>query len=152
MFPFSGEILALVLARKDAIAHWRRVIGPTQTAKARDETPDRYLMFYTEDTFFSSFVFFGDTYEFTLFKCIFRIVYIWLSYDRLTRYYHNFYPRSIRALFGTDNQRNAVHGSDSPDSAVREIHFFFPNGKIADTFLREFDVHDGVIAASKLFR
>lgn len=32
---------------------------------------------------------------------------------------------SIRALFGTDVQRNAVHGSDSRASAAREIAFFF---------------------------
>ena len=42
------------------------------------------------------------------------------------------FPSSIRALFGTDNQRNAVHGSDSFSSAVREIHFFFPEGKKQD--------------------
>jgi len=76
-FMSSGEILALVLTRKDAIDYWRNVIGPTHTSKARDEAPE-----------------------------------------------------SIRALFGTDNQRNAVHGSDSADSATREIHFFFPNAII----------------------
>ena len=32
---------------------------------------------------------------------------------------------SIRALFGTDGQKNAVHGSDSAYSASREIDFFF---------------------------
>ncbi|KNE70100.1 hypothetical protein, variant [Allomyces macrogynus ATCC 38327] len=37
-------------------------------------------------------------------------------------------PSSIRARFGTDGQRNACHGSDSPKSADREIRFFFPNG------------------------
>lgn len=34
-------------------------------------------------------------------------------------------PGSIRALFGTDGTKNAVHGSDSIDSAVRELGFFF---------------------------
>ena len=34
-------------------------------------------------------------------------------------------PKSIRALFGTDGTRNAVHGSDSPASAARELEFFF---------------------------
>lgn len=35
-------------------------------------------------------------------------------------------PESMRALFGTDNIANAVHGSDSKLSAYREIEFFFP--------------------------
>lgn len=73
-FMSSGPIMALILARENAITYWRQIIGPTQTSTARDEAPD-----------------------------------------------------SIRALFGTDNQRNAVHGSDSSSSAVREIHFFFPS-------------------------
>lgn len=34
-------------------------------------------------------------------------------------------PRSIRALFGTDGTKNAVHGSDSPQSASRELNFIF---------------------------
>lgn len=32
---------------------------------------------------------------------------------------------TIRADFGTDVQRNAVHGSDSVDNAKKEIAFFF---------------------------
>jgi len=35
-------------------------------------------------------------------------------------------PGSIRALFGTDIQSNAVHASDSPASASTEIPHFFP--------------------------
>ncbi|MCS7188556.1 MAG: nucleoside-diphosphate kinase [Bacteroidia bacterium] len=34
-------------------------------------------------------------------------------------------PGTLRALFGTNVERNAVHGSDSPESARREIAFFF---------------------------
>jgi len=33
---------------------------------------------------------------------------------------------TIRADFATDIQRNAVHGSDSPENALREAGFFFP--------------------------
>lgn len=33
---------------------------------------------------------------------------------------------TIRAEFGKDIQTNSVHGSDSPESARREIQFFFP--------------------------
>lgn len=36
-------------------------------------------------------------------------------------------PSCIRARFGTDNTRNACHGSDSPGSAAREVEFFFPS-------------------------
>lgn len=34
-------------------------------------------------------------------------------------------PNSIRAVFGTDGTKNAVHGSDSVESAKRELDFFF---------------------------
>jgi len=34
-------------------------------------------------------------------------------------------PNSLRALFGSEGVRNAVHASDSPQSAQREINFFF---------------------------
>ena len=35
-------------------------------------------------------------------------------------------PNSLRALYGDDGTANAVHGSDSVESAEREICFFFP--------------------------
>ncbi|KAI9502608.1 nucleoside-diphosphate kinase, partial [Coemansia spiralis] len=34
-------------------------------------------------------------------------------------------PQSIRALLGASSPRNAVHGSDSVQSAQRELFFFF---------------------------
>ncbi|KAI8820629.1 nucleoside-diphosphate kinase, partial [Fimicolochytrium jonesii] len=34
-------------------------------------------------------------------------------------------PQSIRALYGTDSSKNAVHGSDSLESAQREIRIIF---------------------------
>jgi nucleoside-diphosphate kinase len=33
---------------------------------------------------------------------------------------------TIRNLFGTDKSINAVHGSDSPETAKQEIAYFFP--------------------------
>src|SRR5262245_38196704 len=33
---------------------------------------------------------------------------------------------TLRKLFATDVERNAVHGSDGPDTAKQEIRFFFP--------------------------
>ncbi|HNU78380.1 MAG: nucleoside-diphosphate kinase [Prolixibacteraceae bacterium] len=34
-------------------------------------------------------------------------------------------PGTVRALFATDVQRNAVHGSDSDENAIIESDFFF---------------------------
>ncbi|KAI3891771.1 hypothetical protein MKX03_020909 [Papaver bracteatum] len=41
------------------------------------------------------------------------------------------HPNSIRAMCGLDLGRNCVHGSDSPQSAAREISFFF--GEVSST-------------------
>src|SRR4051794_13748593 len=35
-------------------------------------------------------------------------------------------PNSIRGAFGLEVQTNLVHGSDSPESAAREVGLFFP--------------------------
>ena len=34
-------------------------------------------------------------------------------------------PGTLRQEFGLDVEKNAIHGSDSPDSAAEEIPFFF---------------------------
>ncbi len=39
---------------------------------------------------------------------------------------------TIRADFGTDIERNAVHGSDSPENAAIEIAFFFSQSELAE--------------------
>jgi nucleoside-diphosphate kinase len=39
---------------------------------------------------------------------------------------------TIRADFATTIDANAVHGSDSPESAAREISYFFPAGDICE--------------------
>ncbi|KAI8844946.1 nucleoside diphosphate kinase [Chytridium lagenaria] len=68
----SAPIYAMVLEKVDSIKAWRKLAGPTNSDKAREESPE-----------------------------------------------------SIRALFGTDGSQNAVHGSDSPASAAREINVIF---------------------------
>ncbi|KAI3364340.1 hypothetical protein L3Q82_011139 [Scortum barcoo] len=72
-FMSSGPMRAYILAREDAIRHWRELMGPTKVFRAR----------YTS-------------------------------------------PASIRAQFGLTDTRNTTHGSDSVESAKREISFFFP--------------------------
>ncbi|KAJ7391118.1 Nucleoside diphosphate kinase 6 [Desmophyllum pertusum] len=69
----SGPMTAMVLAKENSIAHWRDLMGPTKTYRARDIA-----------------------------------------------------PTSIRALYGISDTRNATHGSDSDESAKKEINFFFP--------------------------
>ena len=38
---------------------------------------------------------------------------------------------TIRNLFGTDIERNAVHGSDAPETAKHEIGFWFSGAELA---------------------
>ena len=40
-------------------------------------------------------------------------------------------PGTIRALYGESIERNAIHGSDSSENAVKEISFFFPTADLA---------------------
>ncbi|MGH9365583.1 MAG: nucleoside-diphosphate kinase [Thermoanaerobaculia bacterium] len=39
-------------------------------------------------------------------------------------------PGTIRNLHGTDIERNAIHGSDSPESAAKEVAFFFSESEL----------------------
>ena len=38
---------------------------------------------------------------------------------------------TIRKHYGSNIERNAVHGSDAPDTARQEIAFFFPGSELA---------------------
>ena len=39
-------------------------------------------------------------------------------------------PGTVRQLFGTDIERNAIHGSDSKENAANEVAFFFREGEL----------------------
>jgi nucleoside-diphosphate kinase len=39
-------------------------------------------------------------------------------------------PGTIRNLYGTSIERNAIHGSDSPENAAKEIAFFFSEAEL----------------------
>ncbi|XP_071150632.1 uncharacterized protein [Mytilus edulis] len=69
----SGPVLALALAREDAIEGWRSMLGPKEVDKAKEEAPE-----------------------------------------------------SLRAKFAVDDAINSLHGSDSEDTAKKELDFFFP--------------------------
>jgi nucleoside-diphosphate kinase len=40
-------------------------------------------------------------------------------------------PGTVRKLFAESKGRNAIHASDSPENAAREVGFFFAEGEIA---------------------
>ncbi|XP_052079992.1 thioredoxin domain-containing protein 6-like isoform X35 [Mytilus californianus] len=69
----SGPVLALGLARDDAVEGWRNMLGPKEVNKAKEEAPE-----------------------------------------------------SLRAKFAVDDAINSLHGSDSEDTAKKELEFFFP--------------------------
>ncbi|XP_037541359.1 nucleoside diphosphate kinase 6 isoform X2 [Nematolebias whitei] len=83
-FMSSGPMRAYILAREDAIRHWREQMGPTKVFRAR----------YTD-------------------------------------------PASLRAQFGLTDTRNTTHGSDSSESARREISFFFPDFNVEEWLEKE---------------
>jgi nucleoside-diphosphate kinase len=39
-------------------------------------------------------------------------------------------PGTVRNLYGTDIERNAIHGSDSPENAAKELAFFFSEAEL----------------------
>ena len=39
-------------------------------------------------------------------------------------------PGTLRNLFGTDIERNAIHGSDSAENAAKEVAFFFSEAEL----------------------
>jgi nucleoside-diphosphate kinase len=41
---------------------------------------------------------------------------------------------TIRKLYAQSKERNAIHASDSPENAAREIAFFFPESEMAELF------------------
>jgi nucleoside-diphosphate kinase len=40
-------------------------------------------------------------------------------------------PGTIRKLFAESKGKNAIHASDSPENAAREVAFFFSEGELA---------------------
>jgi len=40
-------------------------------------------------------------------------------------------PGTVRALYAESKERNAIHASDSPENALREVGFFFPEADLA---------------------
>jgi len=41
-------------------------------------------------------------------------------------------PGTVRKLYAESKERNAIHASDAPDTAAREVAFFFPEGELRD--------------------
>lgn len=87
-FMSSGPISAHILARENAIAEWRKLMGATKVFKTIHDDPD-----------------------------------------------------SIRGRFGLTDTRNSTHGSDSDETALKEMMFFFP----------EFDAQDWYKECGKHF-
>jgi nucleoside-diphosphate kinase len=40
-------------------------------------------------------------------------------------------PGTVRKIFAESKGRNAIHASDSPENAAREVAFFFPEAELA---------------------
>jgi nucleoside-diphosphate kinase len=73
-FMTSGPVVAVAVAREDAVRRLRTVMGATNPAEAAKGT--------------------------------------------------------IREMYGSSIERNAIHGSDSPENAAKELAFFFPRAAL----------------------
>ncbi|KAJ0764385.1 putative nucleoside-diphosphate kinase [Helianthus annuus] len=115
----------MVLEKVNAIADWRTLIGPTDARKAKITHPDRLLVLLLRLYIIVVLLFYRNI---LLLLC------------------------SIRAMCGEDLERNCVHGSDSRESAAREISFFFPHllsGEISlSESLLHFLLHDIIYSCS----
>lgn len=58
---------------------------------------------------------------------LWKTVHFWVDHFKLLKYLS--IVLSLRARYGTDDQRNAFHGSDSLLNAQREVRFFFQESK-----------------------
>ena len=48
-YMHSNDIIVLVLAKQDAVSEWRRLLGPPNTYKAREDDPDSLRAKYGHD-------------------------------------------------------------------------------------------------------
>eukprot|EP00966_Prymnesium_polylepis_P255834 5910544-Prymnesium_polylepis.1 len=105
----SDPVIKMELSGPDAIKAWRKLLGPTNSAKVARTAANRSHAHRDAPTTSGL----GESTQYTEIR-------------RLpTRQAREEAPESVRAKFGTDGQRNAGHGSDSPESAARELALMF---------------------------
>jgi len=120
-FPRSDEILARILSEGFRVVEKKQVL----LTKCRAEA------FYAEHKgkgFFEDLVAFmtsGPIFALKLEKA--EAIKSWRGLMGPTKFEvaQKEAPDSLRATFATDTTQNAVHGSDSAESAARELDFFF---------------------------
>lgn len=100
----SDTVVALTLEREGAIRAWRMLAGPTNSVKGKQWLKQPSLV-----------------WSLILMLTAWAVCVLWLPFTAAKREK----PLSIRALYGYDGRLNAVHGSDSIESAQREISFWF---------------------------
>ncbi len=101
-------------------------IEATQTLRISREQAETFYAIHRERPFFDELVTYITSNNITAF--------IASGTDAIKRYREligatdpkQAAPGTVRARFGQDKGRNAVHGSDSPLTAQTEIRFFFP--------------------------
>ena len=128
-FACSSPLVALVLAKPEAISHWRSLMGRTSVDKAKAKAPHslralygtgrkekcRRILLVPFSPFCCSFLLTEQIIIFASCSLLFVFLLFWL------------FPFFVFFPLFLDNTRNGLHGSDSPQSAEREIRFFFPH-------------------------
>jgi len=57
LFYYSGPVLALGLARNDAISEWRKLLGPPTVSEAKEQAPESLRAQFSIGESFIKFIF-----------------------------------------------------------------------------------------------
>lgn len=153
LWHFSGPTLFMVLTREDAVSGWRALMGPTDPQQALEVNPKSwvFLCHVTGKTCDSVLIITVVCKNVDNLSVILNLrtecyninpVDEWSSHQSQKLNSHPYLVGtrmillfssillSLRAQFGVDTMKNAVHGSSSVEKAKAVIEGFFPEVEI----------------------
>lgn len=123
------DAMPSLLQIRQCIQDWNFTVLVEKQTVISEERAKEFYRDYKDKPFFNSLVRHASSGPCCiLVLCRLEAVSVWqqLMGPEVVKDARRTRPKSLRARFGRDGQRNAVHGSDSFKKAGREVRFFFP--------------------------